>query len=265
MEECKTINKNYFSYLSFLIIISTLFLLSSCHNIRYTTTKYDVQKDLVDNLNDFKTDTNFVKVERLNDTLMIQKTYSKTGILVSQEKFKKYTYIFKYSQRYSGDMHYFGESRFWHLNGNLKTIVNFDNDEYIDGELITYYENGQIRRHDFVKHGVLEHGKCYDIKGNEIEHTPYFIMPYCSMERIEHELIYPEEMRMADIEEDVQVCILFDTLGKPIKIKYDTDNSIYFVNEVIRLITIDKLFEPGKIDGYPVFDYIILPVRFRLK
>ena len=69
-----------------------------------------------------------------------------------------------------------GKSLKWYKNGQLKSDCNYANGKY-DGEIITYWENGKIKRKDFCKEDKLQNGTCYDSLGNEIKHFNLEVMP----------------------------------------------------------------------------------------
>src|SRR3989339_238973 len=183
MKIIKSKNKNYWSSISILIILSILFSLSSCHNIRYTTKKWDVQRDLV-NLNSKNNINVLINIESLNDSLLLIKTYTKDSVMIAREILpKKNLSQIDSTCQYLG-LQCIGENRYWYPNGKIKKII---------------------------------------------------------------------------------LRVLLDTLGTPVKIRYDSDNSIYFVNEIIRVFQNNKLFIPAKIDGYPEFLWVTIPVNFLLR
>ncbi|OGU12025.1 MAG: hypothetical protein A2X61_04240 [Ignavibacteria bacterium GWB2_35_12] len=264
MKIIKSKNKNYWSSISILIILSILFSLSSCHNIRYTTKKWDVQRDLV-NLNSKNNINVLINIESLNDSLLLIKTYTKDSVMIAREILpKKNLSQIDSTCQYLG-LQCIGENRYWYPNGKIKKIINLKNNNQLDGELIIYYKNGQIKRLDNYIRNELKSGKCFDSLGNEVEYFPYLIEPYIDLGKFQSALIYPENMRRAGIEEKIVLRVLLDTLGTPVKIRYDSDNSIYFVNEIIRVFQNNKLFIPAKIDGYPEFLWVTIPVNFLLR
>jgi TonB family protein len=66
----------------------------------------------------------------------------------------------------------------WFKSGTMKLSANFKND-YLDGELRTYWENGKLKRknqfeYDFIRRTSISiSGKCYNKEGEKVEFYPY--------------------------------------------------------------------------------------------
>ncbi len=66
----------------------------------------------------------------------------------------------------------------WYKSGTIKLSANFKND-YLDGELRTYWENGKLKRknqfeYDFLRRTSISiSGKCYNKEGEKVEFYPY--------------------------------------------------------------------------------------------
>lgn len=81
-------------------------------------------------------------------------------------KIKKYYNIVDYSKLES--------YREYYDNGQLRLLAKFKNSK-LHNELTAYWKNGNLKRKDLYRKGILVEGKCWDPNGNEIEYTEFEI------------------------------------------------------------------------------------------
>jgi antitoxin component YwqK of YwqJK toxin-antitoxin module len=154
----------------------------SCSNYRYVTQNYNATI-IIDSVQAAKIDTDY-EIEKDSNDIHIVQTYSKDSILISIERYIDY----------KNSIHT-DESRFWYRDGNLKKIINYNKDGKKERKLITYHNNGQIKRDDSYKMDLLISGKCYDSLGNEVQYFPYETDPIVDMKQFSNCLKYPENLR----------------------------------------------------------------------
>lgn len=200
-------------------------------------------------------DNNIKIIQKEEGNIEIIKTLTRDSLLISIEK-----YIRKDNRTIP-----FGESIFYHQNGKIKALINYNESGEFENELFTYYENGSIRRHDFYKNGNLDSGNCFDRNGNVIPHFTYRIEPYIDLNLMSSKLIYPKKLRQLGIQENFIIKVFFDSTGTPLKFKFNNKNSQEFIDEIIRVLTTYKLYRIPEVDGYPISIWITLPINFRLR
>jgi len=64
----------------------------------------------------------------------------------------------------------------WYENGQIHIEGNYKKKKQ-DGYFYSYWENGQLKRKDFYKKGILLEGKCWNIEGEEIAYYNFEIQP----------------------------------------------------------------------------------------
>lgn len=185
-----------------------------------------------------------------------EKIYNSDSILISSKKFSIYDTL-------TNTAIATGESKEWYDNGNIKRVINYHDKGDYDGKLITYHINSQLKREDMFSHGELLRGTCYDSNGIVIDHFPFDVAPIIDTQKLENCLVYPESMRIADIQEAIILKILIDENGKIIKIKYDKHHSYDFIHECIKCLEKDILLKPSYIDGEAVKCWFDFPIYFR--
>ncbi len=234
------------------LLSACIFLtLISCSNYRYITQNYNATI-IVDSVQVAEMNAEN-KIEYDSNGIHIVQTYSKDSILISIERYIDY----------KNSIHK-DESRFWYPDGNLKKTINYNKVGKKEQKLITYHNNGQIKRENLYKNGKLIIGKCYDSLGNEVKYFPYETEPIVDLNQISNCLKYPENLRRQDIEEIVEIKFWLDKKGKIIKIEYDNLHSPEFVNEAVRCI-LNSDMQPAYEDGEPIICRVHIPITFRLR
>jgi len=157
----------------------------------------------------------------------------------------------------------------WHENGQLRQKASFKNGQF-DGQLLTYWENGNAKRIDEYNNGELITGKCFNIDGEEIDYFDYEEMPKFPggekglLQYIHNEIRYPYRSLRNNIQGRVLINFAIEIDGSisDIKILESVNSEIDI--EAIRVVSQLPKFIPAKEDGETVKVYYTLPINFRL-
>ena len=157
----------------------------------------------------------------------------------------------------------------WYENGQLRQKVSFKNGQF-DGQLLTYWENGNAKRIDEYNNGELITGKCFNIDGEEIDYFDYEVMPNFPggeqglLQYISNEIRYPYRSQKNNIEGSVLMVFAVDIDGSISDIQILERVNPEIDIEAIRVVKQLPKFLPGKEDGELVKVYYTLPINFRL-
>jgi protein TonB len=162
-----------------------------------------------------------------------------------------------------------GHQKTWHENGRIKSDINYYADS-LDGELITYWDNGQLRRKDIYEKSRLISGNCYTRMGQDTTYVEYRVMPQFSgglealRAYLNRNLKYPVEARKAGIEGSVRVRFIVDKDGTISDLVVIQGHPL-LVPEALRVVNKMPPWIPGKMEGESSKFNYILPVTFRLE
>lgn len=165
-----------------------------------------------------------------------------------------------------------GEIREYDLQGNILYKKKYKNGR-LDGELIGYHPNGQIRRKEVYRNDSLLNGHCYTSSGVDTNYYPMMIKPKFRGEHafdirffIVENFRYPYKAMAKGIEGDVRVYFCVEKNGEVRDVRVaESDNKI-FNKEAVRLITKSSgYWEPGYIEGKPARISYTIPIKYRLK
>lgn len=162
-----------------------------------------------------------------------------------------------------------GHQRVWYENGRIKSDINYYHDS-IDGELNTYWDNGQLRRKDIYEKNRFVRGNCYTRLGQDTTYVEYRVMPQFNggmqalREYLNGNLKYPTEAKKAGIEGSVRVRFIVDKDGT-ISDLVVTQGHPSLVPEALRVVRKMPPWIPGKMEGELTKFTYILPVTFRLE
>lgn len=234
------------------MVIISIFI-TSCSTYYYKSQKLN-QEVYLNGYNPKKNSNEFEIINKLQNNITQVKTYTKDSILIAIENFSDYE-----------DDIYSGKSVYYYKNGKIKKEIEYDTNNSFHGELKSYYENGNLKRHDYYTKHVLDSGYCYDSTGGIISYTPYFIEPYIDIDVIQKNLVYPENLRRKNYEEDVVIGFLIDTSGIIQAYRYDNRNSIEFVSQVVNAALKYASTKPAFCEGIPEKCWIHVPTKFILR
>lgn len=163
-----------------------------------------------------------------------------------------------------------GVSQKWHANGQIKSKIKYENGLLSD-TLFTFWENGQLKRQDIYKNGKFVKGNCYNISGKKIPHYDYEEMPkYPGGDNqlymdIFNTMIFPEIVKTKHLKTKVIVRFVVDSDGNVKDIEIPEDTHPDLKNEVIRVLTSLKRWQPGLVDGEPVKVHYTVPFNFEVR
>ncbi len=161
-----------------------------------------------------------------------------------------------------------GQSTNWLPNGKVFRICNY-RVGLPDGEAITFYPTGKVKRKEIFKTGVLQEGKCFTNSGADTvfyayEEQPEFIGGQTAMlEFLKKNITYPKTAIRNGISGLVVVQFEVSATGEieganvVKKMGYGLDE------EGLRLVGLmHGKFKPARLDGVPINFKYTLPVRF---
>lgn len=185
-------------------------------------------------------------------------TYTKSGIMksdISYSNYEKSTLNGRYILYFE--------------NGKIKKETVYV-DNLKDGNLLTFWENGNPKRKDQFKKGEFVSGKCFDKKGKEIPHFDYEVAAeypggiHVLLQYVATRLMYPEDLMMDGIEGRVMVKFVVDVDGSVTNVTIATSTNEKFEPESIRVVKSLSKWKPAYQDGEPIRSNYVLPVRFAI-
>jgi periplasmic protein TonB len=155
----------------------------------------------------------------------------------------------------------------WYQNGNIKSIIDYT-DSLTNGERVTYWKNGKLKRKEILKMGNLQEGKYYDSLGGEISYYPYLKMPTFPggqtglSKFLTRNLRYPyAALKKAD-EGIVYLSFIVDANGQIEDVRVMKGVSKELDEEAVRVVRLMPNWEPAMEDGELVKVKFALPLRF---
>lgn len=162
-----------------------------------------------------------------------------------------------------------GTSKEWYENGQLRKQVEYKKSKR-DGFYISYWENGQIKRKEqFIDDKSIE-GKCFNIEGKEVLHTPLDKMPEFpgGNEKLpsflSERLHYPKTMLQNGIRGMVMIQFTVNQDGSLSDIKIKRGICPEANWEAIRVVSLMPKWNPGICEDEPVSVIYFMPIRFEL-
>jgi protein TonB len=163
-----------------------------------------------------------------------------------------------------------GKLQKWYENGQLHQDIDYKNGKK-NGQLLTYWDNGNPKRIDFYEDDELIEGKCLNVDGIEVPHYEYKKMPEFSgginglMQYLAEKIKYPNKAQKNGVEGRVLVFFTVNENGAISDIRIEEGVSDEIDKEVIRLVKKMPKWDPGVEDGDPVKVALSLPVIFKLE
>ena len=160
-----------------------------------------------------------------------------------------------------------GIYRNYYETTQLHSVIPYKNGK-IDGELITYWGNGELKRKDKYENGKFISGHIQNTHGKDLPYIDYIILPrYKKGEEkmnkyIQDNLIYPEEAQTKKISGTVQVMFTINSKGVVKDVSILKGVSPELDTEAKRVIWNMPPWKPGMVDGMPVEMPMVLPVKF---
>jgi len=241
-------------------IIVSLFLFSVFGSFSQTKIFIDVQgKEL-------KSEKNAVSYKIISpDSLLAvdafcERIYDLSGKLISESHYTKN----KYGKMLNG------KSKVWYDNGQLKSEIDYQYSNY-NGQVITYWKNGQVKRKDIYLENEFYKGVCYDSTGNTVKHYPFEVMPQfpdgeqALLRYISSNVRYPVEAMKNGNQGKVVVKFTVNTDGSISDIEVIRSIDPLLDAEACRVVRSMPDWKPGTQDGEKARMNYVLPVSFMMQ
>lgn len=166
------------------------------------------------------------------------------------------------------DIAQIGSYKKWNNNGKVMTNVRYNNGK-LDGEVISYWTEGQLKRKEIYKEDHLITGQCYDPWGNPSAHGPFSKKAEYRAGKqaldsiIKNKLIYPVEARKNNITGTVYVQFIVNSSGSISGITVKKKVTPILDEEAIRVVRCLGKWKPAIWDGEFVDSYVTLPIEFK--
>ena len=162
-----------------------------------------------------------------------------------------------------------GMRRVWYENGQLRREVEFQNGE-INGRMITYWDNGQIKRTNRDSAGKTIPTKCFDRTGKEVPVYPFattgkFNDGKTSVnDYLKEHVVYPKEALEKSLEGSVEIVINIKPDGTVGNLRTIKSTLPLFETEVKRVLKTLPTCSSGTYDGEPVSFSLSAKYTFKL-
>ncbi len=136
------------------------------------------------------------------------------------------------------------------------------------GNPSSYYLSGELKRTEEYEEGEVVYGQCFDLQGNEIEHTPFAKMPIYIGSVSQHlinNLRYPDYAKDNNIMGKVTIRFVVNEDGFLSDAKVLKGIGGGCDQEAIRVINLMKRWKPGIKDDVPVKVYFNQTITFSLE
>lgn len=136
------------------------------------------------------------------------------------------------------------------------------------GELVSYYPDGKIKRRETYANNELVSGTCYDEQGQELPCTPFETMPVypggsaALLAYVRQNTHYPVAALRRGEEGEVRVNFTVDTTGQVVQVRIVQGVSPLLDEEALRVVRGFTRFEPGRQDERPVTVSFTVPIKF---
>lgn len=165
---------------------------------------------------------------------------------------------------------YGGKVKKYYKNGRLKIDADYI-DGKLNGQALSYWENGKPKRKDLYRNDKLIKGTCYGADGHPIPHFPFMQMPSfpggetALMHYLASKIKYPRQARKKNITGKVVIQFIVNRKGKITNPTIAESVSPDLGNEALHVVQGMPDWKPGIQDGEPVNVQYNLPVQFQLQ
>jgi TonB family protein len=165
--------------------------------------------------------------------------------------------------------HLNGKFKKWYENGQLWMDLNYEHNS-LTGEIATYWDNGQLKRHELFQRGKSIKGDCYNRDGKMIDFIAFETNPQphdgnrAMLEFLARNLKYPVEMRKQGIQGRVILQLTIEIDGKIADVEVLRSVNSELDKAAVWVVKCLPKFIPGTEDGEFVRSYFVFPVVFRL-
>jgi TonB family protein len=195
--------------------------------------------------------------ENISSKRLIERSYYKNGLM------REEIYYLDLSKKKKE-----GTQRFWFRNGQLKCSVDYV-DNKIQGNVLTYWQAGLLKRKDVYENNKFVSGACFDSIGNQIEHFEFLVYPSFPggekmlLDYLKHNIRYPISSAERGIYGRVVIKFLITNDGKPTKVSINTSVDKDLDMEAMRVISAMPKWTPCYYDGEPLDFWYFIPIVFR--
>jgi len=162
-----------------------------------------------------------------------------------------------------------GKRKEWYENGQIQKDIDFENGK-LNGELLTYWDNGKLKRKDtYIEDNLIE-GKVWNSDGKEAQYYNFQIMPEfpgginALFQYLEKNVKYPKKSRRKGIEGRVLLKFIVEKDGSISNVSVIESVNNEMDAEAVRVVKKMPKWEPGMEDGENVRISFNLPLKFRL-
>jgi protein TonB len=177
-----------------------------------------------------------------------------------------------------------GTATYFYESGQLQRKESYVAGK-LEGERVTYYPDGTLKRRDQIVPGQPVTGECFGPDGNPLAYYPFEIMPVYSrgdgsqqavVQDIMENTRYPQDALRQRVYGIVKIKFVVDKDGKVQDVRPDKtpDGAVppsladaYHQLQEAAMIAVRQLkpFTPGRHDGEPVAVSYTVPLTFRIK
>ncbi|OQP40825.1 hypothetical protein A4H97_14540 [Niastella yeongjuensis] len=158
-----------------------------------------------------------------------------------------------------------------HDNGQLKMKGRFVKDK-LQGEVMTWYVNGKIKRKDEYVLDSLTNGHCYTATGQDTTWYPFYTgFNYGNDIKELYKFVgknikYPKEARKKWIEGEVRIQFIIEKDGTLTNEKIIRSVNDQIDQEGLRVLrAAPARWKPALLDGEPYRGHGVLPIVFRIE
>lgn len=159
----------------------------------------------------------------------------------------------------------FGTWKTWFPNGNTETVISYENSKK-NGVLKTFWPDGTPKRVDTFVNDSCMAGVCYNQQGKEIKHFDYHVPPQfpggveALYTYLRKKIYYPQDFDL--LKGKVVVRFLVTKEGAIENIELMNNTQKHIARQVIHAVRKMPDWIPGKLDGNPDAEFVLLPVTF---
>lgn len=157
----------------------------------------------------------------------------------------------------------------FYRDGNIKSVINY-HDSKFHGELLSYYENGQLRRKELYKQDSLISSICYTSEGADTTYFPYIVQAEYPggtaklSTYIQKNINYPYEALKNGIEGTVVIGFIVEENGSISNFKVLKSPDQLLSEEALRILKAMPEWTPGQMEGQPERMIIRAPIKFKV-
>ena len=199
-----------------------------------------------------------IQKDKNDDNKVKEMKYYISGKVMSETSYSNYT-----------ERTIDGKGKTYFQNGQLKEDIDYKDGQF-HGTLLTFWDNGILKRKDLFENGKLVSGTCNDSDGKEIEHFDYHVAAKfpgglsALYRHLAREIQYPEKSLMDEIQGRVMLKFIVNKDGSISGVEVLSGVNEEIDNEAIRVVKRLPKWEAAMRDGEPVRAYYNLPLSFRL-